>query len=328
MKLKTLSETDSIMSKTICRTVLATTALATVLSLIPSTGRAADAPPSNVNELVSLEFASEYVTPRGMLVHDTGLTFEPLALTIVNLYKSDSFLSSLSFAGGAWADFTSAGESEHAPYGSAPKTDFTEVDPIASLSFGLAKDFKLDLTYSAFAEQILSIPVSQNFEAKLTYDDSKYLGAYALHPFFSYWQEVSGKATDADVPEAVLGPSHFSGSHPAPGPSYYFDTGIDPSYTFKNGWKIEAPCSVLLPNERFYGDYYAASSTVGLWEVSLRGTIPLKFMPAGYGHWNFNYGANFLYFVDDNLVNLNTFNAPQKPVRDTVQGFAGVTLFF
>jgi hypothetical protein len=39
-------------------------------------------------------------------------------------------------------------------------------------------------------------------------------------------------------------------------------------------------------------------------------------------------GIKFLYFVDDNLVNLNTFNATRGPARDTVQGFSGVSLFF
>ena len=139
---------------------------------------------------------------------------------------------------------------------------------------------------------------------------------------------MANKATDADLPEAVFGPSAKSGSHPAPGSSYYFDLGMDPSYTFANGVKLEAPCRMLLPDDRFYGNYYASSSTVGLWEIGLKGTVPLKFMPAGYGHWSFHAGVNFLYFVDDNLYNLNSFNAPGKPTRDTLQGFAGVSVFF
>ncbi len=311
-------------------TMVLTAALASV-----APGLKADdaAPPSRIHELVNLEFASEYVTPRGMMVHDQGLTFQPLFLTLVNLYHSDSsFINELDFAGGCWNDFSSAGVSVNGPYGSKPKTDWTEIDPIADFTIGFAKNFKLDVTYTAFAEQILNIGISQHLETKLAFDDSSYLGAFALHPYFSYWQELQGKATDADLP-FILNPggARAGASHPKPNSSYYFDVGLDPSYTFKDtmgGLKIEAPCRIMLPDDRFYGDYYHSSSTVGIWQVGLKGTVPMNFMPAGYGHWSFHAGVNFLYFVDDNLVNLNIFNAPGKPTRDTVQGFAGVSVFF
>ena len=314
------------------RQKLATALTATVLVAAPSS-RAEDAP-SRINELVNLEFASEYVTPRGMMVHDQGVTFEPLLLTLVNLYHADGFINSLEFDGGAWADFSSAGVSVNGPYGSKPKTEFVEVDPIADLGVGFAKNFKLDLLYTAFSMQVLDIGFSQHFQAKLGFDDSSYLKAFALHPYVSFWQELENKATDADLPYTLfkagaypIGPRKGA-SAPDPNSSFYFDLGIDPSYTFKDGIKLEAPCRMLLPDDRFYGDYYASSSTVGLWELGLKRNVPMKFMPAGYGHWNFHLGVNFLYFVDDNLVNLNLFNAPGKPTRDTVQGFAGVSVFF
>lgn len=315
-------------------------AVAAVLSFTPTQLMADDAPPpSRINELINLEFASEYVTPRGMMVHNQGLTFQPLFLTLVNLYKGSNFINDITFDGGCWNDFSSAGVSVNGPYGSHPKTDWTEIDPIAGISLGFAKHFTLSVGYTAFAEQILNIGTSQHLETKLAFDDSSYLVAYALHPYFSWWQELQGKATDADLPltlfkEGVPGvPAPRAGaSHPAPNSSFYFDLGIDPSYTFKNtlgGLKLEAPCRVMLPDDRFYGDYYASSSTVGIWQVGLKGTVPMNFMPAGYGHWSFHAGVNFMYFEDDNLVNLNRFNDGfGSPIRDTVQGFAGVSIFF
>jgi hypothetical protein len=323
-------------SKTARRAALGATVLAAALCFAPTKLRAADAPltappPSRINELVNLDFLSEYVTPRGMIVDENGLTFQPLLLTLVNVYKGDTFVSDFSLHGGAWADIDSAGVSVHAPYGTRPKTDFVEVDPIFGFSVDFAKHFTLDLTYTAFAMQVLDIGTSQHLNSRLGFDDSPYLGAFALHPYVLFWQELAKKSTDADVPEAVFGPSPHSGKHAQPGSSFYFDLGVDPSYTFKDalgGLKIEAPCRVMFPDDRFYGDYYASSSAVGLFELGLKATVPMKFMPDGYGHWNFHVGVNFLYFVDDNLVNLNEFNVPQKPVRDTLQGFAGVTCFF
>jgi hypothetical protein len=205
-----------------------------------------------------------------------------------------------------------------------------EIDPIVGISFGFAKHFKLDVTYTAFNMQILDIGTSQHLDTKLSFDDSPWLKAFALHPYFEFWQELDGKATDAAVPEAVLGPSPHSGDHPAPNSSYYFEVGIAPSHTFKDlaGLKLEAPCRVLLPNERFYGEYYSEASTVGLFELGLKGTVPLNFMPQGYGNWSFHAGFRYMYFVDDNLYNLNTFNAPGKPTRDTVQVYCGISTFF
>lgn len=293
--------------------------------------KAADAPPpSRINALFNLEFSNEYLTPRGMIVHDQGLTFQPLLLGLVNLYRGDSFINDVTFVPGVWNDFSSSPVSVHAPFGSKPKTDWVEIDPIVGISIGFAKHFKLDVTYTAFNMQILDIGTSQHLDTKLSFDDSPWLKAFALHPYFEYWQELDGKATDADVPEAVYGPSPHSGAHPAPDSSYYFEIGIDPSYTFKDlaGFKLEAPCRVLLPNDRFYGEYYGDASTVGLFELGLKGTVPLKFMPQGYGNWSFHAGFRYVNFVDDNLYHLNEFNAPGKPTRESTQVYCGISAFF
>jgi hypothetical protein len=310
-------------------------ALAAATLFAAPLSRGDDAPvPSRFNELVNLNFTSEYVTPRGMMVDNQGICFQPLLLTLANLYKADGFINSLDWDGGAWADFSSAGVSVNGPYGSHPKTDFVEIDPIFGLSTTLAKNFTLGVTYTAFGMQILDIGYSQHLETKLSFNDSPYLGAWALHPTLIFWQELANKATDADLPLKLFNEGAYpiapraGASHPAPNSSFYFDLGVDPTYTFKDGIKLEAPCRLLLPDDRFYGDYYAPSSFVGLWQIGTKATIPLKFMPAGFGHWNFFMGVNFLYFVDDNLVNLNQFNDPRKPTRDTLQGFGGVSLFF
>jgi len=289
-------------------------------------------PASPIDLLLSVQFSNEYVTPRGMIVHDEGLTIQPLLLAFVNLYKGDTFIDSAKIVGGVWNDYSTSPVSVNAPFGSQPRTHWTEIDPIFGISLDIWKHFELDVTYTAFVEQILNIGTSNHLDSKITFDDSDYLKAFALHPFFEYWQELTGKATDADVPYAVFGPSRNSASHPDPGSSYYLNVGIDPQYTFGphvlGGLKIEAPCSVLLPNERFYGTYYGPSSTVGLFELGVKATVPITCMPANYGHWSVNAGFNYFNFVDNNLYHLNEFNAPQEPKRDTWQIYGGISAFF
>jgi hypothetical protein len=175
--------------------------------------------------------------------------------------------------------------------------------------------------------QILDIGTSQHVDTKLSFDDSAYLKAFALHPYFEYWQEIVNKATAADVPYLVdpLGKHLGSG----PGSSYYFEVGVAPSYTFqKCGLKLELPCRVLLPNKDFYGEYYGSSSTVGLYEVGIKASLPLKFMPQGYGHWSFSAGFKYMGFEDKNLQDMQVFNAPGKAVSGATQVFAGISTFF
>lgn len=301
----------------------------TVATSSAGLARAEDAPPvSRVNAIVNFEFANEYLTPRGMIVHDKGLTFQNLVLGLVNVYKGDdSFINDVTLVPGVWNDFSSSGVSVHAPFGSKPKTSWVEIDPIAGIQVKFAKYFTISSTYTAFNMQILDIGTSHHLENKLAIDDTEWLKAFALHPYVTYWQELQGKATAAQVPYFVnpLGKAAM----PIPEESHYLEFGIAPSYTYEP-WnlKFEAPMRVLLPDSEFYGEYYDPSSSLGLYEVGLKATIPLTFMPKGYGNWNVHAGFKFMGLEDDNLAKMQAFNAPGKETRDTVQYFFGIGAFF
>ncbi len=297
--------------KIISRPVLGTLAAVAVLPMITSVVRADDAG-SKVDALVNLEFSDHYLTPRGMDVQNHGLVFMPLVLGFFHAYKGDSFLNSADLVAGVWNCY-GTGKIPSSDSGGTKGTGWYEIDPIAGISLGLAKHFTLDVTWTAFNMQILNIPFSTHLDTKLSFDDSDYLKAFALHPYFEFWKELSGKAvqdTDAN-PES----------------SYYFDIGVAPSYTFQNcGLKLEAPCRVLLPDSKFYGTGAGTadplpSSTVGLYEVGIKGTIPMKFMPEGYGHWSFHAGFKYMGFEDDNL------EATQHRTGST-QVYAGLSTFF
>jgi hypothetical protein len=286
---------------------------------------------AKVNLLVNMEFADKYVTPRGQVVRDDGLTMQPLLLAFLSLYQSNTtFIDSFKFVGGVWNDFGSKGVSEHAPFGSEPKTHYTEIDPILGVSVGFFKKFTLSVTYTSFVEQILDIETSHHLETKIAFDDSSILGPFALNPYFLYWQELDGKSTAARVPFAVFGRSPNTGSITPPDEGYYFEVGIAPGYTFKPlaDLKIEFPCRVLFPSKDFYGEFYDNTSTVGLYELGVKVSIPLKFMPKGYGNWSIHAGYKYMDFVDNNLKDMNQFNAPGKPTDYIHQVYGGISVFF
>lgn len=286
---------------------------------------------AKVNLLLNVEFSDKYVTPRGQIVRDKGLTIQPLLLAFLTLYEGEGFISSFKFVGGVWADYGTAGVAQHAPYGSQPDTHYTEIDPIFGIAVGLGKAATLSVTYTAFVEQILDIETSHHLEVKLAIDDSKWWGGnFALNPYFLYWLELDGKSTAAQVPYAVFGPSPNGGGSEAPDEGYYFEFGVSPSFTIAalGDLKVEFPCRILLPSEDFYGEWYDSSETIGLYEVGAKLTYPLKFMPKGYGFWSIHAGYRYMNFVDENLQGMNQFNSPMEPTDDVHQVYGGISVFF
>jgi hypothetical protein len=295
-------------------------------SLFAVHAAAEEAAASRVNALLNFEFSTHYLTPRGMIVQDSGLVFQPLVLGFFNLYRGEGVVNDFTLVGGVWNCFGTESIPSSDSNG-AKGTSWYEIDPIAGISVGFAEHLKLDVTYTAFNMEILNIPFSQHLETKLALDDSKWLGKYALKPYFLFWSELTGKATAAQVPYLVdpLG----RGPLPLPDSSYYFEFGIAPGYTFeKTDLKIEAPMRILLPDDEFYGQYYEESSTVGLYELGLQATIPMKFMPKGYGNWSFHAGFKYQHFVDENLASMQAFNAPGKRKDDVVAFHCGLSSFF
>jgi hypothetical protein len=308
-KLKKHRTTQSILLGTLAAAALPFTASTVQAEEAAAAAATPPPPPSKVNVLLNFEFADKYLTPRGMIVQNEGVVFQPLLLGFANLYSGEKvdFLNSVTLVGGVWNCFGTGGLPSSDSNG-AEETSWYEIDPIAGLSFGLMQGFTLDVTYTAFNMEVFNIPFSQHLETKLSFDDSPYLKAFALHPYVILWNELDGKAvanTDAD-PES----------------SYYFDIGVAPSYTFgEGGVKLEAPCRMLLANEDFYGTGAGDASTVGLWEVGLKASMPLKCMPAGYGNWSVHAGFKYMDFVDDNLI-------ATQGQSDTWQAFAGISTFF
>lgn len=274
----------------------------------------ADAASSRVHALFNVELSDKYLTPRGMIVQDKGMTTQVLFLALVDLYHGapDDPLSSITLVPGFWNDYATRPVAIHNAVGSRT-THWIEIDPIFGLSFGLGKNFKLDVTYTEFGMQILDIGTSQHLETKLSYDDSAVLGAFALHPYLTYWKELEGKATAAanfNIPE-----------------SYYFEIGVAPSVT-SGAVKFEFPLRALLPNANFYGETFAKKSTVGLYELGVKAGGAATFMPPGYGHWSWHVGIRYVNFVDKNLRQLATSGGFGQPTDNTSQVYCGLSSFF
>jgi hypothetical protein len=281
---------------------LAALALPAATTMAYADEAVAPPPPTRTHALVNFEFSDKYLTPRGMLVQNEGLVFQNLILGFFNLYGSDSFSATL--VGGVWNCFGTSPLTDN----NGDATSWYEIDPIVGFSFGLGQNVKLDITYTAFNMQIFNIPFSEHLETKLSFNDSALLGKFALNPYVILWTELDNKAvanTDANPQE-----------------SFYFDVGIAPAFTCKDtGIKIEAPCRMLIAEADFYGTGAGSHSAVGLYELGVKASAPLKFMPDGYGSWSAHLGVKYMDFVDDNLI-------ATQGRSDTWQIYGGITTFF
>ena len=267
------------------------------------------APPSRANFLVDLGISSHYLTPRGMDVVRQGIVFQPMILGLFNVYKGDTFINDATLVGGFWTCFATDKQPSSNSSG-ATRTGWIETDPIAGISLGLAKNWKLSVTYTAFDMQIYNIPFSQHLETKLSFNDSDYLKAFALHPYVIYWQELDNKAVAVSPGSTVT-------------ESFYFDAGVTPGFTFKDFYnlKLEAPCRALMANEDFYGTGAGSTPFVSLYELGLKASAPLPFMPDGYGHWSASFGVKYQHFCNDNI------KATQNEDDATVF-YGGISVFF
>jgi len=267
-------------------------------------------PPSSLHALLQLDFSDHYITPRGLNVENEGLIFQPLFLVFYDMYSNkDAFIQDVTLTLGVWSSF-------HTEESGADPGHWNEFDPIGGIGFKFADYWKLDLNYTAFKSMVDSYPTSSHLEVKLGFDDSKFLGDFALHPFVAYWQELNYKATVA-----------FNSATSEE--SSYFTLGINPG--FKVGpVKVELPTYINLVNDNFYQkfDGSGGGSGLGVFGTELKLSVPLTFVPKDLGFWTLYAGVKYYHLSNDGLRDGNSVLTPREHKDDLVQFHGGISIFF
>jgi len=270
------------------------------------------AAPSKVNVLFQLDVSDHYITPRGLNVENDGVIFQPLLLAFVNLYSSDTtFVDNVSLTAGMWSSI-------HSEKSGADPGRWNEFDPILGFTVKFADIFRFDTTYTAFDSMVDSYPTSHHLELKLSLDDSKWLGAWALNPYVAYWQELENKAT------VVFNPLTSD-------ESFYFTVGINPSAKI-GPVKLEFPTFMNIVDDDFYQQFNGAGGGSGIAVVStgIKASVPLTFVPEGYGHWTWYAGVKYYHLSNDGLEDGNLVLTPNgdNDEDDLIQFHTGITAFF
>ena len=333
------------------RTLIAAAAMGVAAACTGSGAFAADLPvkapplapplPLDIHGFFDLSFKNDYITPRGLLVTNTGLTTQALMGLVFDVYKNkNGFLQDVSFYGGVWNDLWS---DQH----SASVGPWNEFDWFVGVDFAFADYWKFGVQYIEFIppahELATSFPATEhNIEFSLAYDDTHWGWAIPLHPYVKLFYENSGPST------VVLGDK---------GDTFDVEIGIVPALALKKYTGVPitltAPTWFTVGPSKYWNrqdgttnfcgttsSLPCADSNFGVVSTGLTAKMPIDFIiPTRLGNWYVSGGFQYYHILNDSLLAAQIFTGAAgggagvfgtfpKAHEDVVVGFTGIGMTF
>ena len=174
-------------------------AVALGVSCLGSAAWAADmpvkAPPPppfelDVHGFVDLSFKNDYITPRGLLVTNTGLTTQIVNGLTFSLYKDpNTWINSFSITAGTFNDLWS--KQNNVTVGS-----WNEFDWWVSADWTVARYWKTGVTYITFLSPPGNFRQERNVEPYIRFDDGALTGwAFTINAYVKLFYAISGSST-------------------------------------------------------------------------------------------------------------------------------------
>lgn len=242
----------------------------------------------NIHGFFNSSFKTAYVTPRGLVVQNEGLVWQPIVGLVIPL-GDIGVLQDVAIDGGIWnsVDFAEAGTYNTGAW--------DEMDPFFGVSGKVAKVVSLALGYTVFNSPQQAYRSEHNLDLKISYDDSKMPvwgnSGFSLNPYIDCWWAISGSST------VTLGQAGATG---------YFEPGIVPSYTVKaiENYPITLtfPTYVSIGPRSYWATHGEPGGNFGLFSCSINGTVPLAFIPSKYGFWHGDIGFTYDYLINQTLL--------------------------
>ena len=134
---------------------------------------------------VEVSFKNAYVTPRGLVVHTTGLATQALGGLVLPFRSGDGVFSHVALTTGVWADL-------HTGFAGPSVGPWKEVDYFVGISAKLKKRFDIGATYVAFTSPPHDFKPEHNIEFKFGYDDSGPGKRASLLPYLKVFMQSQG----------------------------------------------------------------------------------------------------------------------------------------
>jgi hypothetical protein len=285
--------------------------------------------PLDMHAFFDLSFKNAYITPRGLLVTNTGLTTQVLTGLSADVFKSKTgFINAVSVYGYVWNDLWSEQKPSNNKVGS-----WNEFDWAVGMTVKFAQNWKFGVEYVEFLSPPGNFSIERNIEFTLAYDDSGWWGGgpFTLNPYVKLFYAVSSGSSTVVTGKA--------------GGTYDVELGIVPTLDMKRYLGIplvlSAPTWVTVGPSDYWnvggnkgcGGALTLCSTdnAGVFSTGLAGKLALDWVPARYGKWYAKAGFQYYNFLNDNLqlaqtITLNTDFAHTH--KDYVVGYGGFGFSF
>lgn len=220
-----------------------------------------------------IAFKNDYITPRGLLVTNTGLTIQTLLGLYVDVYN-DSCGNKASITLGIWNDlWTDQGN----PYVGA----WNEMDWFAGITTRIANNWLFNVQFLQFVSPPHNFKPENNVEFLFGYDDG------FLNPYVKLFWAVSGDST------VVVGRK---------GNTYDVEIGLLPTIEFQY-FTLLAPTWITVGPASFWNGGALGlknkNCNFGVFSTGLNFKFPLIF---GYIY----LGGQYYYLINDSLLQAQT----------------------
>jgi hypothetical protein len=282
-------------------------------------------PGLDIHGFFDLTFANDYITPRGLLVTNTGLTTQVLSGLVLDLYKNPmGFINDISFTMGTWNDLWSE---QHEPIVGA----WNEFDWFLDLDFKFAQFWKFGVEYGEFlppAHGVATLPGGNGFvgetstfrgdeghiQLALAYDDAHWGLPIVFNPYVKWFYETDGGSYNAST--VVLGKSKDV---------YDVEIGVVPTLDMRKYWGV--PVTLSAPTWFTVGptDYWnrndgttdfcgspaqigtaaaaCSLSNLGVFSTGLTAKAPISaLIPTRLGNWYVKAGFQYYHIINDALL--------------------------
>jgi hypothetical protein len=223
---------------------------------------------------IALDLSNAYFF-RGILNEREGVIFQPTGeLTYSLISYDDGLIRDVSVGGGVWASIHSEETlAEHGPH------SVYEVDWYPLLSMELAGGVSVSAIYYYYTFPNGAFDRADELNVELAWDDSEVLGRWALQPWVNLAVETQNTS---------FGDEEGMG----------LQLGVEPTlHTFEHDRypvTVTVPLELGLGIEDYYEDESGGENLFGYFQYGLAASVPLAFMPEGFGEWDLHAKASFL----------------------------------
>ncbi|MBV8321641.1 MAG: hypothetical protein JO049_13340, partial [Hyphomicrobiales bacterium] len=254
-------------------------------------------PPLDIHGFFDVTFANDYITPRGLLVTNTGLTTQIVNGLTFSLYKDpNTWINSFSVTVGTFNDLWS--KQNNTTVGS-----WNEFDWWVSADWTIAKYWKTGFTYITFLSPPGNFSQERNVEPYIRFDDGALTGwAFTFNPYVKLFYAISGSST------VVVGNT---------GKTYDVEIGLVPTLDLKKitgtPLTIAAPTWVTVGPTSYWNRGVTGCGLATITPCSLSNAgvfttgLALKesldwLVPTRWGNWYVKGGFQYYHIINDSLL--------------------------